>query len=78
MVQFGLLRQRVALQSLEIVKTLINTRLKIWRIKKYVDRYNLKGGIVRQDKQSGELCICSDQYSDDIGSDCWSLLSDVL
>lgn len=28
MVQFGLLRQRVALQSLEIVKTLINTRLK--------------------------------------------------
>lgn len=54
------------------------TAKKFGVLKKYVDRYNLKGGIVRQDKQSGELCICSDQYSDDIGSDCWSLLSDVL
>ena len=54
------------------------TAKKIGVLKKYVDRYNLKGGIVRQDKQSGELCICSDQYSDDIGSDCWLLLSDVL
>ena len=54
------------------------TAKKFGVLKKYVDRYNLKGGIVRQDKQSGELCICSDQYSDDIGSDCWLLLSDVL
>lgn len=47
-------------------------------LKKYVSRYGLQGGIVRQDKQSGELCICSETYSDDIKSDCWCLLSDML
>ena len=42
------------------------------------DKYHLHGGIVRQDKQSGELCICTNNYSDDIKSDSWQLLSDVL
>ncbi len=47
-------------------------------LKNYTSKYNLFGGIVRQDKQSSELCICTDTYSDDIKSDSWSLLSDVL
>lgn len=50
-------------------------------LKAYVTKYtakNLKGGIVRQDKQSLELCICSDTYNDDIKSESWRLLKDVL
>jgi type III restriction enzyme len=50
-------------------------------LKAYVDKYtamNIKGGIVRQDKQSFELCICFDLYSDDIKSVNWNLLRDVL
>lgn len=47
-------------------------------LKKYLDRHRLRGGVVRQDKQSGELCICTDSYTDDIKSASWRLLSDVL
>lgn len=47
-------------------------------LKNYIDKYHLHGGIVRQDKQSGELCICTNNYSDDIKSDSWQLLLDVL
>lgn len=47
-------------------------------LKAYVTKYNLNGGIVRQDKQSGELCICCETYSDDILSDSWKLLSDTM
>lgn len=54
------------------------TAKKFGVLKKYVERYTLCGGIVRQDKQSGELCICTDDYSDDIHSSNWKLLSDVL
>lgn len=46
-------------------------------LKKYIWRNNLKGGFVRQDKQSQELCICTENYSDDIQSNDWMLLSDV-
>ena len=47
-------------------------------LRKYLDGYNLQGGIVRQDKQSGELCICVDKYSDNIHDENWQLLSEVL
>ena len=47
-------------------------------LKHYLNKYDLKGGIVRQDKQSFELCICTDAYSDDIKSDAWKILSEVL
>lgn len=47
-------------------------------LKDYLDRYGLKGGIVRYDEKSEELCICLDNYSDDITSDNWKLLSEVL
>lgn len=54
------------------------TAKKFGVLKRYMERYKLCGGIVRQDKQSGELCICTDEYSDDIQGSSWKLLSDVL
>lgn len=47
-------------------------------LKAYLDKHGLKGGFVRKDKQSQELCICNENYSDDIQSDDWRLLRDVL
>ena len=54
------------------------TAKKFGVLKKYLGKYGLQGGIVRQDKQSGELCICTETYSDDIKSDSWVLLSDIM
>ncbi|MCM1195230.1 MAG: DEAD/DEAH box helicase family protein [Firmicutes bacterium] len=47
-------------------------------LRSYLKKHNLKGGFVRFDKQSEELCICTDNYSDDIRSDSWRLLDEVL
>lgn len=47
-------------------------------LKDYLSRYGLKGGIVRYDEKIEELCICMDHYSDDINSDSWMVLSDLL
>lgn len=47
-------------------------------LKDYLNRYGLKGGIVRYDGKSEELCICMDIYSEDINSDSWVVLSDIL
>lgn len=47
-------------------------------LKAYLSNHHLKGGFVRKDKQSQELCICMDKYSDEIHSVDWKLLSDVL
>lgn len=47
-------------------------------LKAYLDNHNLNGGIVRMDKHSQELCICTEEYSDDIHSDKWKLLKDVF
>lgn len=47
-------------------------------LKRYLTKYNLKGGFVRFDKQSEELCICIDNYSDDIHSSSWKLLSEIF
>ena len=46
-------------------------------LKSYLDKHGLKGGFVRYDKQSEELCICPENYSDDIHSDSWEILKDV-
>lgn len=54
------------------------TAKKFGVLKSYMSKYDLLGGIVRQDKQSSELCICTETYSDDIKSDSWKLLSNVL
>lgn len=47
-------------------------------LKDYLERYDLKGGIVRYDEKIEELCICMDNYSEHINSDSWVVLSDVL
>ena len=47
-------------------------------LKAYLKKYGLKGGFVRFDKNSDELCICTDNYSDDITSDSWKLLEEVF
>lgn len=47
-------------------------------LKAYLAKHKLKGGFVRKDKQSQELCICTDQYSDDIQSKDWQLLKNVI
>lgn len=47
-------------------------------LKDYLKRYGLKGGIVRYDEKSEELCICIDNYSEDINSDSWVVLGDIL
>lgn len=56
----------------------IFTAKKFKVLKAYLEKYGLKGGIVRFDKNSDELCICTDNYSDDIMSDDWKLLRDVF
>lgn len=47
-------------------------------LKSYLDKHNLKGGFVRKDEQSQELCICQENYSDNIKSKDWDLLKNVL
>lgn len=47
-------------------------------LKAYLDEHGLKGGIVRNDATTDELCICMEHYSDDIESDDWAVLSDIL
>jgi type III restriction enzyme len=47
-------------------------------LKQYIVQNNLKGGFVRKDEKSGELCICTEEYNNDINSENWQLLSDVI
>ena len=54
------------------------SKFKFEALKAYLKKYNLKGGFVRQNKDDTELYICTESYSDDIGSDDWKLLEDVL
>ena len=54
------------------------TAKKFGVLKTYLDKYGLKGGIVRNDNRTDELCICMDSYSDDIGSDDWAVLSNIM
>ena len=54
------------------------SKFKFEALKAYLKKYNLKGGFVRQNKDDTELYICTKNYSDDIGSDDWELLEDVL
>lgn len=47
-------------------------------LKQYLQKYHIKGGFVRQDKHSQELCICTDEYNDDINSQNWMVLKQML
>jgi len=54
------------------------TAKKFIDLQRYLKKYNKLGGIVRQDKKSQKLCICVDNYNEDIHSENWQLLSDML
>lgn len=47
-------------------------------LKAYLNEHGLQGGIVRNDAVTDELCICMDNYSEDISSDDWQVLENVL
>lgn len=47
-------------------------------LKAYLQKHNLKGGFVRFDCNSDELCICTENYSDDISSTYWQVIETVL
>ena len=47
-------------------------------LKAYLDKHSLKGGFVREDKQSMELCICTENYNDDVHSESWKLLKETF
>lgn len=54
------------------------TAKKFTVLKSYLEKYGLKGGIVRNDDSTDELCICMENYSDNIQSDDWKLLEETL
>ncbi len=54
------------------------TAKKFCVLKRYLDKYGKQGGIVRLNKHDMQLCICTDEYNDDIHSSTWRLLEDVL
>ena len=54
------------------------TALKFGVLKHYLQKYGKQGGIVRLNKHDMQLCICTDNYSDDINNSSWQLLEDVL
>lgn len=77
--RYGLLKPKEALTETAIaVISIYILKKKFEELKKYLNRYNLKGGIVRYDNSSDELFICMNEYSHDIRSDNWQLLSEVL
>lgn len=45
-------------------------------LKTYCKKNKINGGFIREDKQSCNLCICIENYSDDIQSSGWKLLED--
>ncbi|GLF88718.1 hypothetical protein R51_37640 [Bacillus safensis] len=47
-------------------------------LKRYLHKHNIKGGFVRKDKSNNELFICTNEYNDDILSEEWQLLEEIL
>ena len=54
------------------------THKKFGVLKAYLDEHCLKGGIVRNDATTDELCICMEHYTDDIRSDDWAILANII
>jgi len=54
------------------------TPKKFKALQRYLKEQNLKGGVVRFDEDSNVLCICLDNYNEDIHSDSWQVLSDII
>ena len=44
----------------------------------FLEKHGLHGGLVRNDGETDELCICTERYSEDISGAEWRLLEDVL
>lgn len=47
-------------------------------LSRYLAVHGLKGGFVRMDKKSRNLCICMERYQDSIESDDWKILKEVF
>lgn len=47
-------------------------------LKNYLDHHDLNGGFVRFDAGIDELCICTENYTDDMKDEAWELLEDVI
>ena len=47
-------------------------------LKTYLDKHDLCGGFVREDKQSTELCICTENNNDNVHSESWVLLKELF
>ncbi len=47
-------------------------------LKTYLTGHELRGGFVRMDKKSRNLCICMERYHDNIESDEWKVLREVF
>lgn len=54
------------------------TAKKFGVLKTYLEKHGLKGGIVRNDDSTDELCICMNSYSDNIQSDDWDILANII
>jgi type III restriction enzyme len=54
------------------------SEIKYKYLQQYIAQNNLKGGFVRKDDKSNRLCICTGEYSKDINSANWQLLSNVI
>ena len=46
-------------------------------LQSYLKKHGIKGGFVRYDEQSDELCVCVENYGDDVHSDGWQILRDL-
>ena len=47
-------------------------------LKVYLDKHDLNGGFVRENKQSMELCICIESFNDDVHNEGWVLPKELL
>jgi type III restriction enzyme len=56
----------------------IFSKRKFYVLKDYLEAHGIKGGFVRLDEKSRQLCICMEEFSDDIESSYWKLLEEVV
>ncbi len=54
------------------------SHIKFDALKEYGKNYQIRIGFVRKDKNSTELLMATDKFSESLESDCWGLIEDVL
>lgn len=47
-------------------------------LKNYLNKHSLKGGFVRFDSAEDMLCICTDNYTDDMNTPSWQDINDII